>query len=78
MPCLDEFLHFLASQQKEILFDTTCILRNMVLQGTAYTKNIKYLESNERHSQQISPSLLLKTKLQILPLVWETPKPDIA
>lgn len=76
VPCLDEFLHFLTSQQKEILLDTTCTLQNTVLQGTACTKNINYLESNERHSQQVSPSLLLK--LQILPPVWEIPKPDIA
>lgn len=40
----------------------------MVLQGTDYTTNISDLESSERHSQQLSPSVLLKMKLQILSL----------
>lgn len=58
-------------------FDTYA-LWNTVLQGTDYNKNVTDLQSSERHSKQISLSVLLKTKLKILPLVWEIAKPEDA
>lgn len=75
-PWLGDFLNFLPSWQKEVLL--RCVLWNTVLQGINYNKNITDLQSNERHSRQRSLSVLLKTKLQILPLVWEIAKSENA